>query len=75
MNNQGWQCPNCNRVNAPWYPFCDCRPQERTISMKEIQQKCNQEWYKTEHTPGDLEMICSKCGVNGRDVPITGGWL
>lgn len=21
---QGWQCPVCNRVNAPWMPFCGC---------------------------------------------------
>lgn len=29
MNNmpvqQGWQCPVCGMVNAPWKPVCDCR--------------------------------------------------
>ena len=29
MNNmpaqQGWQCPVCGTVNAPWKPACDCR--------------------------------------------------
>lgn len=22
--NQGWQCPVCGKVNAPWMPECDC---------------------------------------------------
>lgn len=21
---QGWICPKCGRVNAPWMPTCDC---------------------------------------------------
>lgn len=21
---QGWQCPVCGRVNAPWLPCCSC---------------------------------------------------
>ena len=21
---QGWQCPICKRVHAPWVPHCDC---------------------------------------------------
>ena len=21
---QGWICPKCGRVNAPWLPCCDC---------------------------------------------------
>jgi hypothetical protein len=23
---QGWICPRCNRVNAPWVSKCDCYP-------------------------------------------------
>lgn len=23
---QGWQCPHCRRVNAPWQPQCPCSP-------------------------------------------------
>ena len=21
---EGWICPRCNRVNAPFMPYCDC---------------------------------------------------
>ena len=23
-NNEGWICPRCGRVNAPWLPYCSC---------------------------------------------------
>jgi len=22
--SQGWECPRCGRVNAPWVPQCPC---------------------------------------------------
>ena len=28
---QGWQCPVCKKVHAPWVAGCDCY---QTISMK-----------------------------------------
>ena len=28
---QGWVCPRCKRVNAPWVSQCDCKPSQ--ISM------------------------------------------
>lgn len=24
---QGWECPRCHKINAPWITNCDCRPQ------------------------------------------------
>lgn len=24
--NQPWECPRCNRINAPWMSFCLCLP-------------------------------------------------
>jgi hypothetical protein len=24
--SQGWLCPRCKRVNAPWMPCCICDP-------------------------------------------------
>jgi hypothetical protein len=26
INNEGWVCPRCNKVNAPWKSQCDCVP-------------------------------------------------
>lgn len=23
-NSEGWICPRCGRVNAPWLPYCSC---------------------------------------------------
>lgn len=23
---EGWICPRCGKVNAPWRPMCDCKP-------------------------------------------------
>ena len=22
--SEGWECPKCGKVNAPWMPSCDC---------------------------------------------------
>ncbi len=29
---QGWVCPLCGKVNAPWSPSCDCHLVKRKIS-------------------------------------------
>jgi hypothetical protein len=26
MAQQGWVCPRCQKVNAPWMPSCSCLP-------------------------------------------------
>lgn len=26
MSRQGWICPRCQTVHAPWVPSCDCQP-------------------------------------------------
>jgi len=25
---EGWKCPNCKKVNAPWRPCCECNPNQ-----------------------------------------------
>ena len=27
---RGWECPRCNRVNAPWISACSCEPAQVT---------------------------------------------
>ena len=24
--NKPWECPRCKRINAPFTPYCDCKP-------------------------------------------------
>ncbi len=26
MTSRGWECPRCQKVNAPWKGSCDCEP-------------------------------------------------
>lgn len=27
---QGWKCPRCGRINAPWKSHCDCTEEPKT---------------------------------------------
>lgn len=27
---QGWECPRCGRINAPWKSYCDCKKESNT---------------------------------------------
>lgn len=28
----GWICPRCSTVNAPWVPWCQCKPVAVTVT-------------------------------------------
>ena len=32
FEQQGWECPRCHRINAPWMPFCYCEPPKVEIT-------------------------------------------
>lgn len=32
---QGWECPRCGRINAPWVRQCDCSSSNWTITTAE----------------------------------------
>lgn len=32
MAQEGWLCPQCRRVNAPWMAQCTCRTANLTLS-------------------------------------------
>ncbi len=34
MSSNPWECPRCNKINAPWLPHCYCVPKEKTQSEK-----------------------------------------
>ena len=44
---EGWICPRCGKVNAPFIPNCDCKPDE-VISNA---------------VGGGITYICDKCGA------------
>ena len=31
---EGWLCPRCKKVNAPWVPHCDCKSEDKESSQK-----------------------------------------
>ena len=41
---QGWECPRCGRINAPWARQCDCSRSNWTITTSDWTYK--PEWWK-----------------------------
>ena len=41
---QGWECPRCGRINAPWVRQCDCSRSDWTITTSDWTYK--PEWMK-----------------------------
>ena len=29
LAQQGWECPRCHKVNAPWMPHCTCNQETK----------------------------------------------
>lgn len=67
MNNP-WECPRCNRINAPWTPHCDCSTNHcvsvfgtssgsLTVGGIPVENKC-------QHIPDGFStsLKCIKCG-------------
>lgn len=40
---QGWECPRCGRINAPWVRQCDCSRSNWTITSDWVNKP---EWWK-----------------------------
>lgn len=41
---QGWECPRCGRINAPWVRQCDCNRNNWSITWKD--NSSEDEWWK-----------------------------
>ena len=52
---QGWECPRCGRINAPWKSQCDCgRNNYWTITADDWTYKpYNDEWWKHVYCDSD----------------------
>lgn len=51
--NEGWVCPRCGRVNAPYLIHCDCKPTYGT---------CNHQWVLTNEDTIGTHYQCKICG-------------
>ena len=60
---EGWICPRCKKVNAPFTPFCDCK--ENDYSNYAAQVDCIHDYHQWEccgvSTAGSTYM-CKICG-------------
>lgn len=48
---QGWECPRCGRINAPWVSQCSCTPS--TYDWDKITINPCDDWWKTKITCDD----------------------
>ena len=75
---QGWECPRCGRINAPWVSHCDCSRSNWTITSD---WTCKpDEWWKTYVTCGQADDITKNSNiyqVGGSDYKdsVTGTWV
>lgn len=62
---QGWECPRCGRINAPWVRQCDCK---RGWSITCDDSAVRDEWWK-EYTTCDTDTF----KIHPDDITYTGG--
>lgn len=57
MSQQGWECPKCGRVYAPWMPSCSACPGV-VITAPSVTIECEHLWVSD-----TFGTRCEKCGV------------
>ena len=73
MQTEGWICPRCGRVNAPWLAWCGCSNMDVTCNgTGSIQDPCAlglHDWKQVGYRPFKntssvcmVEYECSRCG-------------
>ena len=73
MRGEGWICPRCGRVNAPWVPYCSCSNMDVTCNgTGSTQDPCAlglHDWKRAGYRPSKntssvctVEYECSRCG-------------
>lgn len=77
---EGWICPRCGKVNAPFAMSCDCKPSPVSNFSKELEcdnMNCQHDWKsmtRGSDTSGGWTLFrCSKCGATKKTfVPYNG---
>lgn len=61
---EGWICPRCGKVNAPFILKCDCKPDE-IVSNAYSECLCDwgHHWRIMNIVSDGITYICDKCGT------------
>lgn len=52
---EGWLCPRCKKVNAPWVPFCSC--------TTDYADRLTQDWWVSVTQNTDTPPIVQGCTI------------
>ena len=58
---QGWVCPKCGRVNAPWLPICGCVNSKTRATFDTTSLRAEPSY----HNFGSLTAKCINCANTG----------
>lgn len=77
----GWRCPRCGRINAPWVRQCDCSPS----TWDKITVNPCDEWWKPQITcsddntfkihPESITYTTNVVGGSDYKDSVTGNWV
>lgn len=59
MAQEGWICPKCGKVHAPWVPSCECSNNTITISTNNTSVDVTNSPKFDEANITSTQMICS----------------
>ena len=62
---QGWECPRCGRINAPWVRSCDCSNNQGSpiINWTYPGKGSHDDWWKTYVTCGDADNVLNNPNI------------
>lgn len=62
---QGWECPRCGRINAPWVRQCDCSNNWNcpTITWTCPGKGSHDDWWKTYVTCGEADNVLNNPNI------------
>ena len=61
---QGWECPRCGRINAPWVRQCDCSSGQNNPTITWTNPSLDHEnWWKTYVTCGDADNVLNNPNI------------
>lgn len=71
---EGWICPRCGQVNAPWNPYCSCNKNNNTNNSNFGNGSHKHQWIETSKCTCGNYYKCKLCG-QGRYIPVGSSWF